>query len=144
VKELDEGKPQARMKAARALLICRLRFDTAPLVQSVAGSRSRIASSLASLASAEAVTGVVRSPSTRQMPNSTGTNDLLAIDSEATLYLIEVKKGRTPREVVAQALDYGYWVAELTLDEVASIYAAGNSALRYRSRPKADHRLAVC
>ena len=45
------------------------------------------------------------------------------IDSEATLYVIEVKKGRTPREVVAQALDYGYWVSELTLDQVAATYA---------------------
>ncbi len=33
--------------------------------------------------------------------------DLLAIDEEGTLYVIELKRGRTPREVVAQVLDYG-------------------------------------
>jgi hypothetical protein len=37
--------------------------------------------------------------------------------------VIEVKKGRTPREVVAQALDYGYWLSELTLDDLAELYA---------------------
>jgi RecB family endonuclease NucS len=43
----------------------------------------------------------------RQVITSLGTRiDLLAIDSEGSLYVIEVKKGRTPREVVAQALDF--------------------------------------
>lgn len=61
----------------------------------------------------------------RQVITSFGTRiDLLSLDSEGTLYIIEVKKGRTPREVVAQALDYGYWVAQLTLEEVAAMYAA--------------------
>jgi hypothetical protein len=60
----------------------------------------------------------------RQVITRLGTRlDLLAIDSEASLYVIEVKKGRTPREVVAQALDYGYWLSDLTLEELADIYA---------------------
>jgi hypothetical protein len=33
--------------------------------------------------------------------------DLLAIDEDGTTYIIELKRGRTPREVVAQVLDYG-------------------------------------
>lgn len=32
--------------------------------------------------------------------------DLLAIDAGGDLVVIELKRGRTPREVVAQALDY--------------------------------------
>jgi hypothetical protein len=61
----------------------------------------------------------------RQVITSFGTRiDLLAIDSEGLLYLIEVKKGRTPREVVAQALDYGFWVSELSLEEIGSMYAS--------------------
>ena len=60
----------------------------------------------------------------RQVITSYGKRiDLLAIDSEGTLAIIEVKKARTPREVVAQTLDYGYWVAELTINEVAELYA---------------------
>jgi hypothetical protein len=60
----------------------------------------------------------------RQVVTSYGKRiDLLAIDSEGTLYIIEVKKGRTPREVVAQALDYGYWIAELTLAQLGELYA---------------------
>jgi hypothetical protein len=60
----------------------------------------------------------------RQVITSYGKRtDLLAIDSEGTLYVIEVKKGRTPREVVAQALDYGHWVADLTLDQLGELYS---------------------
>jgi hypothetical protein len=59
----------------------------------------------------------------RQVINSFGHRiDLLAVDSQGTLYVIEVKKGRTPREVVAQALDYGYWISGLTLDDLAELY----------------------
>ena len=61
----------------------------------------------------------------RQVITSFGTRiDLLAVDSEGTLCIIEVKKARTPREVVAQALDYGYWVEALTLDDLATIHAS--------------------
>lgn len=40
----------------------------------------------------------------RQVINSFGKRlDLLAMDSEGALYVIEVKRDRTPRQVVAQA-----------------------------------------
>lgn len=52
--------------------------------------------------------------------------DLLAIDAQGQLYVIELKRDRTPRDVIAQALDYGSWVAGLTLDDVRNIY------MRYR------------
>ena len=51
-----------------------------------------------------------------------GRIDLLAIAPDASLVLIELKRDRTPREVVAQALDYASWVDQLTADRVAKIY----------------------
>lgn len=52
-----------------------------------------------------------------------GVIDLLAIAPDGSLVLIELKRDRTPREVVAQALDYAAWVEELTPDKIAQIYA---------------------
>jgi hypothetical protein len=51
-----------------------------------------------------------------------GRIDLLAIAPDASLVLIELKRNRTPREIVAQALDYASWVEELTADKIAQIY----------------------
>jgi hypothetical protein len=51
-----------------------------------------------------------------------GRIDLLAIAPDASLVLIELKRDRTPREVVAQALDYAAWVEKLGAAEIASIY----------------------
>jgi hypothetical protein len=52
-----------------------------------------------------------------------GRVDLLCIDQEGTLYVIEIKKDRTPREVVAQAMDYGSWVSNLGSEDVIALYA---------------------
>jgi hypothetical protein len=49
--------------------------------------------------------------------------DLLAIDSQGDLYVIELKKDRTPREVVAQALEYGFWAQGLSFEAVRELYA---------------------
>lgn len=51
-----------------------------------------------------------------------GRIDLLAIAPDASLVLIELKRNRTPREVVAQALDYAAWVDKLTADKIVQIY----------------------
>ena len=51
-----------------------------------------------------------------------GRIDLLAIAPDASLVLIELKRERTPREVVAQALDYASWVDNLGATEIAQIY----------------------
>lgn len=51
-----------------------------------------------------------------------GRIDLLAIAPDASLILIELKRDRTPREVVAQALDYASWVDDLTADPLSQIY----------------------
>jgi len=50
--------------------------------------------------------------------------DLLAIDRDGNLIIIELKKNKTPREVVAQLLDYASWVKELRDDDIASLYEA--------------------
>lgn len=49
--------------------------------------------------------------------------DLLAIDREGDLVVIELKRDKTPRDAVAQLLDYGSWVRELTYGDVARIYS---------------------
>ena len=51
-----------------------------------------------------------------------GRIDLLAIAPDASLVLVELKRNRTPREVVAQALDYASWVEKLAAEEIAAIY----------------------
>lgn len=51
-----------------------------------------------------------------------GRIDLLALAPDASLILIELKRDRTPREVVAQALDYAVWVERLEAEDIAAIY----------------------
>ncbi len=58
----------------------------------------------------------------QEVTNHGGRIDLLAIAPDGSLVLIELKRDRTPREIVAQALDYASWVAELTADRIAQIY----------------------
>lgn len=59
----------------------------------------------------------------RQVPTAYGKFiDLLALDSEGRVVVIELKRDRTPREVVAQLLDYGSWVRDLDDDEIGTIY----------------------
>jgi hypothetical protein len=51
-----------------------------------------------------------------------GRIDLLAIAPDASLVLVELKRDRTPREVVAQAIDYAGWVEGLKSEDVRGIY----------------------
>ncbi len=53
--------------------------------------------------------------------------DLLALDVEGTVHVIELKRERTPREVVAQVLDYGFWVRQLDDEALADVYARHNN-----------------
>lgn len=48
--------------------------------------------------------------------------DLLGIDPEGNLHIIELKRNRTPRDVVAQALDYASWVRGLGYEDVVEIF----------------------
>lgn len=52
-----------------------------------------------------------------------GRIDLLALAPDGSLILIELKRGRTPREVVAQALDYASWAEGLDAQDIARIYS---------------------
>lgn len=59
----------------------------------------------------------------RQVPTLFGHYiDLLALDQDGRLVVIELKKDKTPREVIAQLLDYGSWVRELKDEDIASIF----------------------
>lgn len=51
-----------------------------------------------------------------------GRIDLLAIAPDGSLVLIELKRNKTPREIVAQAIDYASWVEQLTPDKIVQIY----------------------
>ena len=51
-----------------------------------------------------------------------GRIDLLALDPDGTVHVIELKRDKTPREVVAQALDYASWVASRSADDLHDIY----------------------
>lgn len=57
-----------------------------------------------------------------------GRVDLLAVDGDGRVVVIELKKGRTPREIVAQVLDYLSWSVELSADEVRDIAARTHDA----------------
>ncbi len=51
-----------------------------------------------------------------------GRVDLLAIAPDGSLVLVELKRDRTPREIIAQALDYASWVESLGAEKIAQIY----------------------
>jgi len=62
--------------------------------------------------------------------------DLLAMDRDGNLVILELKRSKTPREVVAQLLDYASWVMDLRDDRIAMVfeefqrrYSGENSAL---------------
>ena len=52
---------------------------------------------------------------------SGGFIDILAIDREGDLTIVELKRDRTPREVVAQVLDYASWVNTLSTKDVREV-----------------------
>ena len=54
----------------------------------------------------------------RQISVSGGTLDLLAVDEEANLVIVELKRHETPRNVVAQTLDYASCIQDWGLEDV--------------------------
>ena len=72
-----------------------------------------------------------------------GRIDLLAIAPDGALVLIELKRDRTPREVVAQSLDYAGWVESLRPEDIAGIYGrfAPNRSLAQDFRQRFGHDL---
>lgn len=58
----------------------------------------------------------------RQVATDFGTCvDLLCINEDGDLTIVELKRGKTPREVTAQALDYASWVQDLPSERIISI-----------------------
>ena len=57
----------------------------------------------------------------RQIQTEGGPLDILAIDSDGDLVIVELKRDRTPRDIVAQVLDYASWVRGLTTKQVYEI-----------------------
>lgn len=47
--------------------------------------------------------------------------DLLAMDGEGNLNVLELKRDKTPRDVVAQVLEYGSWVSTLDRDSIIEL-----------------------
>jgi hypothetical protein len=58
----------------------------------------------------------------QEMTGHGGRIDLLALAPDGALILIELKRARTPRDVVAQAIDYAAWAEELESDDIVRIY----------------------
>jgi len=58
----------------------------------------------------------------RQVQTSDGTKiDLLGLDKEGDLVIIELKKDKTPREVVSQILEYAVWAENIQYEELNEI-----------------------
>ena len=51
-----------------------------------------------------------------------GRADLIAIAPDASLILIELKRDKTPRDVIAQTLDYASWLSGVGAEDVAAMY----------------------
>lgn len=58
-----------------------------------------------------------------------GSIDLLAVDRAGDVVIIELKRDKTPRDVVAQVLDYASWVGTLSPERIEEI------AQNYHKRP---------
>ncbi len=50
--------------------------------------------------------------------------DILALNRDGQLVVLELKRGRTPREVIAQVLEYGSFVRGLRAEEIVRIHSA--------------------
>ncbi len=70
----------------------------------------------------------------RQVPTAYGGFiDLLAVDREGVINVLELKRDKTPRDVVAQVLDYGSWVAGLDRDEIVEVFEAYKPGVSFDS-----------
>lgn len=71
-----------------------------------------------------------------------GKIDLLCIEATGDLVVVELKRDCTPREITAQALDYGSWVQELLPERITSIAEAhlgeGKFEEAFRQRFESD------
>ncbi len=66
-----------------------------------------------------------------------GRIDLLGIDADGNLVIVELKRDRTPREIIAQILDYASWVSGLSTRQVHDLalsYLKGPLDTAFRER----------
>lgn len=47
--------------------------------------------------------------------------DLLCVNAAGDVVVVEIKRDRTPREITAQALDYGSWIVDLSNERVRAL-----------------------
>ena len=73
----------------------------------------------------------------REVDTSDGRIDLLAIDKHGNLIVVELKRGQTPREVVAQTLDYGSRVRHMNSEEISDIFFGYQRRFLIRKRRRA-------
>ena len=76
-----------------------------------------------------------------------GRADLIAIAPDASLILIELKRDKTPRDVIAQTLDYASSQTSCGASEHSAASRAswtGNCAARLRRRVRAGALIACC
>ena len=62
--------------------------------------------------------------------------DLLGVDAEGNLIVVELKRGRTPRDTVAQLLDYAAWadgISDVEVREIAKTYFQDRKGLEEES-----------
>lgn len=75
----------------------------------------------------------------RQVPTAFGGFiDLLAVDETAAVHVIELKRDKTPRDVTAQAIDYGSWVSTLGRSDIQAIFE------QYRPGTALEEAFAEC
>ncbi len=66
--------------------------------------------------------------------------DLLGVDAEGNLVIVEFKRGKTPRSVVAQLLEYAAWANELSpeqIHEIADAYFEKRDEFKGKTFPDA-------
>lgn len=79
----------------------------------------------------------------QQVPTAyCGVIDLLAMDPMGNLVILELKRDKTPRDIVAQVLDYASWIQDLAHDEIVEIakgFLKGNTLEQFfRDKFKSD------
>ncbi|MEM7058971.1 MAG: endonuclease NucS domain-containing protein [Pseudomonadota bacterium] len=62
--------------------------------------------------------------------------DILAMDEDGNLVIIELKRDRSPRDIVAQVLDYASWVRRLSTGDVHALALSLNLPLAQAYREK--------
>ena len=72
-----------------------------------------------------------------------GSVDLLAIDRDGNLVVLELKRAKTPRDIVAQVLDYGSWVRDLDDVAIAQVWA-DYAKTHFKSTPDIAIDAAFC